>query len=154
MAQKIWKKEFDQAVGDLLPTPEVQQLRKFHHHRNINRYDHTIRVAEVSFQVAKRLGLDARATARAALLHDLFYYDKTCRRPDDRGWVILNHPEEALDNARRLTKLSPKEENIILAHMWPVSRHAPHCREAWVVNVVDDLVAVRDYFSGKSTSNV
>lgn len=138
-------------MGELIPTPEVQELRRFCHHRNTNRYDHTLRVAEMSFRVAKRLGLDARATARAALLHDLFYHDKTCRQRDYRGWVVLNHPEEALDNARQLTKLSAKEENIILAHMWPVSRHAPHCREAWIVNLVDDLVAVGDYFSRKNT---
>lgn len=151
MKQTNWKTEFNEIVGELRSTPEVQSLRTLHHHRNTNRYDHTMRVAELSFRWAKRLHMDKNAAARAAILHDLFYHDNTCRPANYRGWAAVKHPEEAVVNARKLTTLSPKEENIILSHMWPASRHAPHSREAVLVNVIDDIVAVRDYFRGKST---
>lgn len=146
-----WQSDFTEAVGPLALRPELRQIRRYSHHRNVNRYDHTVRVALLSYRIARRLGLDARATARAAMLHDLFYHDRTCRPAGYHGWVVLNHPEEAAANARQITDLTPKEENIILSHMWPVSRHAPHCREAVLVNLVDDWVAVRDYFRRAST---
>ena len=136
--------EFDNAVRDLVALPEVQQLRRYTHHRHTNRYIHTMRVARLSFRVAKRLGLDARAAARGAVLHDLFFHDRSCRPENYRGPVVLRHPEEAAENAKRLIALSPKEENIILSHMWPMSRHAPHSPEAVLVNLADDLVAVDD----------
>lgn len=145
MSKHTWKTEFYAAVGELLSTPEVQRLKRLRHHHNTTRYQHTVRVAELSFRAAKRLGLDAGAAARGAVLHDLFYHDSTCRPEGYRGWVILNHPEEAAMNARKLTDLTEKEENIILSHMWPVSRHMPHSREALLVDFVDNCVAVSDY---------
>ncbi len=136
--------EFDNAVGDLLQRPEVQRLRAYRHHRT-NRYEHTLRVARWSFRAARWLGLDERSAARGAVLHDLFYHDRTCRPAGYRGSALVRHPQEAVENARRLTRLSAKEEDIILSHMWPVSpRHAPHSAEAVLVNLVDDVVAVGD----------
>ena len=142
--------EFDNAVRDLLEQPEVQRLRQYTHHKRTTRYHHTMRVARWSFRAARRLGLDARSAARGAVLHDLFFHDKSCRPENYQGPAVLKHPEEAAENAKLLTELSPKEENIILSHMWPASRHAPHSPEAVLVNLVDDLVAVGD-LRGKRT---
>lgn len=136
--------EFDNAVRDLLEKPEVQNLRRYRHHQRTNRYEHTLRVARWSFRAARWLGLDERSAARGAVLHDLFFHDKTCRPEGYRGSALVHHPEEAAENARQLTELSPKEENIILSHMWPLSRHAPHSPEAVLVNLVDDVVSVGD----------
>lgn len=135
--------EFDNAVRDLLELPEVQQLRTYRHHRT-NRYEHTLRVARWSFRTARWLGLDERAAARGAVLHDLFYHDRTNRPEGYQGSAFRRHPEEAVQNARAVTELTEKEENIILSHMWPVCPHAPHSAEAVLVNLVDDLVAVGD----------
>lgn len=136
--------EFDNAVRDLLVLPEVQQLRAYRHHRT-NRYEHTLRVARWSFRAARWLGLDERSAARGAVLHDLFYHDRSCRPAGYRGSALVRHPREAVENARRITRLTPKEEDIILSHMWPVSpRHLPHSAEAVLVNLVDDVVAVGD----------
>lgn len=135
--------EFDNAVRDLLELPEVQQLRRYRHHRT-NRYEHTLRVARWSFRMARGLGLDQRSAARGAVLHDLFFHDKSCRPEGYRGSAFVRHPEEAVENARALTQLTDKEENIILSHMWPVCPHAPHSAEALLVNLVDNVVAVGD----------
>jgi uncharacterized protein len=136
--------EFENAVGDLLLLPEVQRLRSYRHHRT-NRYEHTMRVARWSFRVARCLGLDERSAARGAVLHDLFFHDKSCRPEGYEGSAFVRHPEEAVRNARSLTQLTEKEEDIIRSHMWPVSpRHIPHSAEAVLVNLVDDVVSVRD----------
>jgi uncharacterized protein len=135
---------FDRAVGDLLELPEVQRLRAYRHHRT-DRYEHSLRVARWSFRTARLLGLDERAAARGAVLHDLFYHDRTCRPEGYEGSAFVRHPEEAVRNARSLTQLTEKEEDIIRSHMWPVSpRHIPHSAEAVLVNLVDDVVSVRD----------
>lgn len=130
---------FAGCVGDLNDRSQVQRLRQFRHHRSGSRYDHVVLVAYLSFVLARRLRWDSNAAARAGLLHDLFWSE--C----DRSLKLcLHHPEQALQNASELTKLSAKEENIILSHMWPVGRHLPRYREAWLVDAMDDLVAILD----------
>ena len=48
----------------------------------------------------------------------------------------------AARNARMLCGgLSPKEENIILSHMWPLAKRRPRSPEAAVVNLVDKFCA-------------
>lgn len=130
---------FAGCVGDLNARSQVQRLRQFRHHRSGSRYDHVVLVAYLSFVLARRFHWDSQAAARAGLLHDLFWSD--C----DRSWKLcMHHPEQALENANKLTQLSPKEQNIILSHMWPVGRHLPRYREAWLVDAMDDLVAILD----------
>jgi uncharacterized protein len=145
MKKLIREIEFQNAVSDLVSLPQVQQLRRYRHHRATDRYTHTMRVARWSFRLARRLGLDERAAARGAMLHDLFFHDKSSRPADYGDSVLLHHPEEAAENAKRVTQLTDKEENIILSHMWPLSRHAPRSAEAVLVNLVDDVVAVGDF---------
>lgn len=141
---------FSETVRDLDALPEVQQLRRMHHHRNVNRYDHSVRVALWSFRLARQLGWDARACARAGMLHDLFLYDKYTGKPEGwKGPLVLTHPEDAERLAEHLVELSPMEKNIILSHMWPATRHWPHYREAWLVSMVDKVIAVRDYTTSK-----
>lgn len=134
-------KEFQGVVGELLTTPSLLKLKEYRHHHG-NRYEHTLRVAKASFFLAKKLHLDAKAAARGAALHDLFYHDKTCRPKGYHGPAIIRHPEEAARNAQALCPLSGKEKNIILSHMWPMSRHLPRSREAWLVDMVDTAIAI------------
>lgn len=140
--------EFDNVVGDLLTTSAVLRLKTLRHHYG-TRYDHSLRVAHNSYALACKLGLDSRAVARAGLLHDLFFHDATCRPAGYHG-AAWKHPQEAVCNAARLTPLTAKEQNIILAHMWPLSRNLPHSPEAWLVNVVDTVVAVGDWLRNRT----
>lgn len=137
---------FEETIRDLNALPEVQRLHQMHHHRNVNRYEHSLRVALWSYRLARQLGWNARACARAGMLHDLFLHDNVTGNP--AGWkgpLVITHPEEAERNAERLVALSPLEKNIILSHMWPATRHWPHYREAWLVSMVDKVVAIGDY---------
>lgn len=142
---------FEEVIQDLDALPEVQKLRVLRHHHNVNRYDHSLRVALWSFRLARMLGWDARACARAGMLHDLFLHDSRTGKPEGwKGPLIITHPEEAELNAERLVTLSPREKNIILSHMWPTTRHWPRYRESWLVSMVDKVVAIQDYATTKS----
>ncbi len=144
---------FEEIADPLVNDPLYQKLKTQGHHRNVNRYDHSVHVAESSYKIAKKLGLDADSCARAGLLHDLFFnrtkdsYDKKIHMPP-----AYYYPEDALENAQTLTELNDKEKNIILSHMWPLSLHLPRSREAWLIALVDKGVAISDLFQGKSDS--
>ena len=134
------QKAYLDCVQDLLNTPQVQSMRQLPHHPGVSCFDHSIFVSYVAFRLARRWGLDYMACARAGLLHDLYLY-----RWNDQsahpGLQCFDHPEFALRNAQQLTPLSKKEQNIILAHMWPLALHLPRSREAWTVSLADKLCA-------------
>ena len=127
-------------VRDLLQTSQVQSMRQLPHHPGVSCYEHSVFVSYVAFRLARRWGLDCRSCARCGLLHDLYLY-----RWNDQsahpGNQCLDHPVFALRNAEKLTPLTPKERNIILAHMWPLAVHLPRSREAWTVSLADKLCA-------------
>jgi uncharacterized protein len=77
MKKNEWQQdqEYLSYVGELLARPEVQRLANYTQHYFSNRLEHSISVSYDSYRIAKRFKLNARATARAGLLHDLFYYD-------------------------------------------------------------------------------
>ena len=131
---------FLDCLDGLLDTPQVQSMRSLPHHPGVNCYEHSVFVAYVAFRLGRRWGLNYRSCARAGLLHDLYLY-----RWNDQsahpGNQCLDHPEFALRNAQTITKLSPMERNIILAHMWPLAIHMPHSREAWTVSLADKICA-------------
>ena len=150
-----WQVEFTYQVGDLLNTPEVQSLQAYSHHHRVSRYEHALLVslfvAYLSFRAARWLRLDERAAARGGLLHDLYSGEKSC--PAGPFFFLRhawNHPKQAAKNARALTYLTGKEENIIESHMWPMCKALPRSREAWLVNLVDSFVAVLDILGWNS----
>ncbi|MEG2097220.1 MAG: phosphohydrolase [Pseudoflavonifractor sp.] len=132
-------------IGDLLGTAEVQSMKGIHHHPGVSCYEHSVFVAYAAFRLARRWHLDYVSAARGGLLHDLYLYD-----PKDKTAHVGNqcfaHPKAALANAALLTTLTPKEQNMILAHMWPLAPKMPHYREAYVVNLADKLCATAEVF--------
>lgn len=134
---KYWN-EFISAVSDLLETEQVKSLWNIKHHFSISLYEHSVFVAYTSFCVASRLGFDAVAIARAGLLHDFYLYDSEKAPQLDH---CFNHASRALENAKKICNLSPRQENAILAHMWPLSRRLPRYRESVVVSLCDKYCA-------------
>lgn len=132
---------FVNCVRDLLDSPEVQSMRSIRHHPGMSCYDHSVFVSYVAFRLARRWKLDYRTAARAGLLHDLYLYDP--RQPGShQGNQCFAHPKAALSNAWALCgSLTPKEENIIISHMWPLARKMPRYRESLVVNLADKTCA-------------
>ncbi len=134
-------KEFFSYIGDLYCTPEVQSMRVYPQHSDANRLDHIRAVTYMSFVISKKLKLDVRAASRAALLHDLVYYDwhdaDFSHRPHG-----FRHPAFAVFNARLLNpEITKKEEKIILRHMWPLTPLPPSSAEGFIVTFADKYCA-------------
>ncbi|MDO1605585.1 hydrolase [Lactobacillus sp. YT155] len=128
-------------VADLLIKPEVSKLENITQHINSNRLEHSIMVSYKSYKIGKKLHLDYRAMARAGLLHDMFYYDWRTTKFSDGSHAYV-HPRIALKNAREITKLSKKEEDIIVKHMWGATIAPPRYVESAIVSFVDDQCAI------------
>lgn len=92
--------EYLSIVEDLLAQPAVKKLANYTQHHHSNRLQHSIAVSYDSYRIAKKLHLDYRSTARAGLLHDMFYYDWRTKK-FDLGTHAFIHPRVALRNAER-----------------------------------------------------
>lgn len=134
--------EFMTLIEPLLSHPDVARLAQYKHHRETTRLSHCLEVAWISFLVAKKMSLNWHATARGALLHDLFFYDWLYEGP---RWHGFRHPKISLQNAARVTALSAVEADIIKKHMWPLTPFPPKFAESWVVCLVDTFCTLKEY---------
>ena len=66
--------EYLEDVSDILTNREFLALNCFRHHYATTRLMHSMNVSYISWLLAKKLGCDAKAAARAGLLHDFFLY--------------------------------------------------------------------------------
>lgn len=134
-------------IHELLRHQQVISLKMIVHHKVTNRLDHSIGVAYRSYRLAKRLGLDHDAVARAALLHDLFLETRADIRQLMMGSHNAAHPRLALQNATAIYPLSPKEADIILSHMFlcTVKSPRPKFKESWLVTLVDKWCAIGEW---------
>lgn len=137
---------FFDVVREIYYSPEVQSLKAYEQHLEIDRLQHITGVAYLSYKICKGLGLDYACAARAATMHDLVYYD--WRDGETGGWHRLHgyyHPSRAVMNARELyPELTDKEANIIGRHMWPLTPLPPGYKEGFVVTFCDKYCAARE----------
>lgn len=136
------RRKFVAIASPLLEHPSVIKLKDINHHLGKSRFDHVLEVSWRSFLITESLSLDSEATVRGALLHDLFYYDWLHEGPRLHGF---RHHNIALENARKITSLSKKEEDIIKKHMWPITVIPPRYTESLIVSIVDTICSARDY---------
>ena len=81
------------------------------------------------------------------MLHDLFLYDWRHSHKNLNGWHAFIHPKIALKNAKAITSLNKKEEDIILKHMWPVTFFKfPKYKESFIITITDKLSAMKSFF--------
>lgn len=140
-----WKYDLEYLsyVGDLLAIEEVQKLAEFTQHFHSTRLDHSISVSYYSYKITKKFGWNAKATARAGVLHDLFFYDWRTTKFDE-GTHAYMHPRIAVKNAEKITELSDLEKDIIIKHMWGATIAPPRYKEGYVVTMVDKYCAVKE----------
>lgn len=139
-------REFLEIVDDLIKNETVNKMKQYKQHGDISTFDHCKNVAFISYLVCKKLNLDYISVARAGMLHDLFLYDWHEKRKIKSlaDLHAFKHPKVALKNARKVTTLNEKEEDIILKHMWPVTIKLPKYRESFVITIVDKYSAVME----------
>ena len=57
---------------------------------------------------------------------------------------VTKHPEIAVNNSKKYFELSEFQEDIIRTHMWPCTLRPPKYLESWIVDVVDDISAIKE----------
>ena len=145
----IEDEEFEYIIKDIDDSEIFQKTKDIVHHYS-NRYDHCKRVAYNSYLIAKKLNLSYEEVARAGLLHDFFLVDNKDISFKDKFGTLINHPKYALSFSEKYFDLSEKEKNIIVSHMFPVApTRVPKYLESWIVNLVDDYVAIKEVLYAK-----
>ena len=139
---------FFDTVGAVYNSEEVQSLRQYEQHLEIDRLRHITSVSYLAYIVCRELGLDYRSAAIAAVMHDLFYYD--WRDGETGKWHRLHgykHPTYAALNAKELyPALTQKQADIIRRHMWPLTPLLPKSPEGLIVSLSDKYCATRELF--------
>lgn len=145
----IEDEEFENIIKDIDESDEFQKTKNIVHHCS-NRYDHCRRVAYYSYLITKKLGLSYEETARAGLLHDFFLVDNKDITFKEKIGTLVGHPKYALAYSNKFFNLTEKEKDIIVTHMFPVApTRVPKYLESWIVNLVDDYVAIKEEIYAK-----
>ncbi|MDO5559543.1 MAG: HD domain-containing protein [Oscillospiraceae bacterium] len=131
-------------ICDLL-NEQTFKLKGFTHHKYTTRFQHCLNVSYYNYLICRFLKLDARAAARAGLLHDFYFYTRAEFNLDTTGKKhFKSHPAIALKNASDCFDVNKKEADIILNHMWPVTIRLPKYKESFVIVFVDKFCAVME----------
>lgn len=135
-----------QIVSDLLESNPVQELKLYRHHIMTTRFQHCLNVSYYNYTICKFFRLDAVSAARAGLLHDLYFYDTKAYHQDASSHShSKHHPLVALQNAQMLMPLNARETDIIVKHMWPLTKRMPLYKESFVIVLVDKYCAVLEF---------
>ena len=136
--------DYKNIVDDILNHEEFQKTKDINHH-GLNRYDHSLRVSYYSYKLAKLLHIGYEEVARAGLLHDFFLVNSKDITIKEKLNTLVNHPKYAKAYSEKYFDLNNKEKDIIVSHMFPIApTRLPKYAESWIVNLVDDYVAIRE----------
>ncbi len=138
--QREWNAQIREAAGDILRSDNFHKTSTYIQHGNVTVSSHCMDVAKCSLALADKLHIpcNRKELIRGALLHDYFLYDW-----HDKDHVSIHnlhgfyHPGIALRNASREYPLTPREQDIIKKHMWPLTVVPPVYREGWIVTSAD-----------------
>ena len=136
-------RDFKKCVADVVKNPVVQQMKQYNHHSHTNCFEHSLHVAYYNYLICKKFGWDYRAAAKAGMLHDLFLYDWHDYKPQKGERMHgFEHPNKALKNAHDNFKLTRKEGDIIVKHMFPLTLTPPKYKEAYVIVMTDKFCSM------------
>lgn len=129
--------------------PAVKAVEQFIGHGGISIYEHSLSVARAAVSIANLFRVKPEkyvAIVTAGLLHDFYLYDYHGQRTKLGGWHAWRHPAVALDNARRLYDITPRQADAIRNHMFPGTLfHMPHYAEGWAIVLADKICSVFEY---------
>ncbi len=147
--QRVLHQQIRAAASDILRSKNFNSTKEFIQHGNMTVNTHCINVAKYSIAISEKLRISCQKEEliRGALLHDYFLYDwhvGDYAKPHKLHGVY--HPGRALKNAMKEYDLTPREQDIIKKHMWPLTIVPPMCREAWIVTVADKWCSLMETF--------
>lgn len=148
--------EYLNIVRDILLNKEVLKLKKYSHHAEVTRFEHSINVSYLGYRLGKKLHLSANELARAGLLHDLFFYELD--EYENKGHNFFKshaytHGKVALENARKIFTLTKKEAEMVEAHMWPLTIVPPRYIETYIIGIVDKHSTISELFLSRKREN-
>ena len=143
--------EYKDTVSELLSHEKLKLLNNYSQHYKCTRLKHSIDVSYYSFYIAKLLKLDYISTAKAGLLHDLYFQEKVNFKENIK--MLRHHPKEALKNALEICDLNDVERDIIRRHMWLITLRPPKYRESYIVSFVDKYCAAKEFFGSVFSKN-
>lgn len=135
---KYWE-DTRKILCELHKQAPLWRMKSLRQHGTTSTYQHCLNVAYASVWLASLLPIrvDLESLVQGAMLHDFYLYDWHDHDPEHR-WHGFYHPKRALCQSLRYVALSERSQNIILAHMWPLTlRSIPLYREAWLVCLAD-----------------
>lgn len=133
--------EYLRGIAD---TEEALRMKGFRQHGHVTTYQHVMNVVCMSCAINRAVHMHAncKSLVRGAFLHDYYLYDWHAPK-SPKKLHGFRHPMLALENANKSYELTPKEQNIIVSHMWPLTlTRVPKSREAAIVCLSDKLCAV------------
>ena len=138
---------------DLLRDDLVRSMAQYRHHGEINTLFHSVYVSYCVLKMCYALNAShTREIVRASLLHDFYLYEWYTEKHDENH--IFYHPKESVKNIEaHFGNLTGKQKNMIIAHMFPLSKKMPGSLGAWLLTAADKYCATQDYFSISSRFN-
>lgn len=144
------KRELEEIYSFFFNDEKVQKMKDIPMHRGSNTFNHSFLVAKVAIKRGLRhRRVNLKSILIASILHDYYLYD--WRR--DRNKLKRhgkNHPYIAAKNAKADFDVTEEVQKIIQAHMWPINfREFPRTKEARIVSLADDHVALKEALTSK-----
>lgn len=137
--------EYIECVNDIMNSDIFQKLDGFIQHGATSTMEHSINVSYTTYLVCKKLKLNYRSAARAALLHDFYLYD--WHRPMKETGAFMHgftHPFRAAKNAKKYFNVTDSEASMIKTHMFPLTPIPPLSREGWVLTMADKSTSISE----------
>ncbi len=149
--------EFDELVKDILNNENFLATKRDLHH-GTSKYEHSIRVAKLSYKLGKFFKVDLRSVTRAGLLHD-FFFGMRKEKPENS---YLRHPVTASSNAKKYFNVSDLEAEAIKTHMFhhvliqkifpfinrkekvSIKEFKPKTKEGWIICASDLIISVME----------
>ena len=146
------KKLYYNIYNEFYSVNKFRELKNIAHH-GTTRLSHINRVSKLSFYISKALGWDYISCTRGAIMHDFLTTDDLSRSNIKWKSYLKKHPVEALNNSISYFEVNNIEEDIILSHMYPITKKMPAYKEAKVVCLCDKLVGIYEFFRFEVKSN-
>lgn len=149
--------EFESLVSDILNNKYFLETKHDLHH-GTSKYEHSIRVAKMSYRLSYLFHADVSCATRAGLLHDFFFGTRK-ERPENS---YLRHPVTAANNAKKYFNVTEKEREAIKTHMFhhvvikkifpfinpkekaSIKEFKPKSKEGWIVCASDLIVSIME----------
>ena len=138
--------EFESIIKDIVENSEVLKMKEYRQHADTSCFDHCYMASYYCYILCKKLNLDYKSCARAAMLHDFYLYDWRVKDISHK-WHAFTHPKKALEKALSIFDLNDKEKDIIVKHMWPVTLLSfPKYKESFLITIFDKRSALKSFF--------